>query len=49
MARDGAYLLLSDQTSWTAEQLWHYSATSALEMIEAAIVSRLDCGPDDIE
>jgi transposase len=22
MARDGAYLLLSDQTSWTAEQLW---------------------------
>jgi transposase len=22
MARDGAYLLLSDQTTWTAEQLW---------------------------
>lgn len=22
MARDGAYLLLSDQTSWSAEQLW---------------------------
>ena len=22
MARDGAYLLLSDQTSWTPEQLW---------------------------
>ncbi len=22
MSRDGAYLLLSDQTSWTAEQLW---------------------------
>ena len=22
MARDGAYLLLSDQTDWTAEQLW---------------------------
>jgi transposase len=22
MVRDGAYLLLSDQTSWTAEQLW---------------------------
>jgi hypothetical protein len=22
LARDGAYLLLSDQVQWTAEQLW---------------------------